>query len=386
VKSENDKKTVIFVIDGLGIGGAERLMIPILACLNRERFEARVCVLQSKEGNPLAADIQALGVPVDSLDVKQLRDFTAISKLRKYLKQHKADIVHTQLEFSNILGNISARSMGLPGISTIHVLPVSDAGFKARLHQWVEWTALRLFCDRVVTVSEETRRHYIAQSGISPGKLFTIYNGIDLERFQRIEPYLAHASVRKEFALPDDAILLITVAVLRPPKGIQYMIRALPSIVARFPKAYYLVVGDGVHADALADEAMQNNVGEHVLFAGSRTDIAQLLSGSDIFILPTLTEALPTVLAEAMACHLPIIASAVGGVPEMVQTGENGILIPPADPEELSAACTQLLADHDLRMNMGEKGWLQVNEKFNVKRQVLQLQKQYLELINHYGK
>jgi glycosyltransferase involved in cell wall biosynthesis len=386
VKSENDKKTVIFVIDGLGVGGAERLMIPILACLDRESFEARVCVLQSKEGNPLAADIQALGVSVDSLDVKHLRDFTAILKLRKYLKKHKADIVHTQLEFANILGNISARSMGLPGISTIHVLPVPEAGFKARLHQWAEWTALRLFCDRVITVSEETRRHYIDQSGISPEKLSTIYNGIDLEQFQRIEPDLAHAALRKEFALPDDAILLITVAVLRPPKGIQFMIRALPSILASYPNVYYLVVGDGIHADALVDEVVQNNLKEHVLFAGSRRDIAKLLSGSDIFVLPTLTEALPTVLAEAMACRLPIIASAVGGVPEMVQTGENGILVTPADPGELSAACIQLLVDRDLRMSMGKMGWLKVNEKFNVKRQVLQLQEEYLELINDYEK
>jgi glycosyltransferase involved in cell wall biosynthesis len=383
VNARPDKKTIIFVIDGLGVGGAERLMIPILSCLDRERFEARVCVLQSKEGNPLAADIQALGIPVDSLNIRHLRDLMAISKLRGYLKKYKADIVHTQLEFANILGNIAARSLGLPGISTIHVLPVQAGSLKVRLHQWVEWMALRIFCDRVITVSEETRRHYVNQSGIPAEKLLTIHNGIDLERFQRVEPDLAHAALRREFGLPDDAILLITVAVLRPPKGIQFMIRALPSILARFPNAYYLVVGDGAHANALADEAVQNNVKEHVLFAGSRRDIAHLLSGSDVFILPTLTEALPTVLAEAMACHLPIIASAVGGVPEMVQTGENGILVEPADPVELSAACTQLLANHDLRISMGEKGWLQVNEKFNVKRQVLQLQKQYLGLIHH---
>lgn len=378
-----DKKTIIFVIDGLGVGGAERLMIPILSSLDRERFEARVCVLQSREGNPLAADIQALGIPVDSLNIRHLRDLMAISKLRGYLKKYNADIVHTQLEFANILGNIAARSLDLPGISTIHVLPVQAGGLKVRLHQWVEWMALRIFCDRVITVSEETWRHYANQSGIPSEKLLTIYNGIDLERFQRVEPDLAHVVVRREFGLPDDAILLITVAVLRPPKGIQFMIRALPSILARFSNVYYLVVGDGVHANVLADEAVQNNVIEHVLFAGSRRDIAQLLSGSDIFILPTLTEALPTVLAEAMACHLPIIASAVGGVPEMVQTGENGILVGPADPVELSVACTQLLANRDLRISMGEKGWLQVNEKFNVKRQVLQLQEQYLGLIHH---
>jgi glycosyltransferase involved in cell wall biosynthesis len=257
---------------------------------------------------------------------------------------------------------------------------------KVRLHQWAEWMALRLFCDRVITVSEEARRQYAAESGIPSRKLVTIHNGIDLDRFQRVEPRPARAAVRREFGLADDAILLTTVAVLRPPKGIQFMIRALSSLITSFPNVYYLVVGDGVHAQTLHDEALQNNVKDHVLFAGSRKDIAYLLSASDIFVLPTLTEALPTVLAEAMACHLPIIASAVGGVPEMVQTGRNGILVNAGDPAELSVACAQLLADANLGTNMGEKGWQLVNEKFNVKRQVLQLQEQYLALIDRHGK
>lgn len=384
--SFSKKKTIIFVIDGLGIGGAERLMVPILRHLDRERFSVRVCVLQSKDGNPLAEDIRALGVPVDFLNVRRLRDFTAILRLRNYLKESRADIVHTQLEFANILGNISAKLLGLPSVCTVHVLPALETSLKSQLHQSAEWMMLRIFCDRVIAVSEETRLHYIAHSGIPPRKLVMIHNGIDLTQFQRLEPDIVRAAVRREFNLPDNSILLTTVAVLRPLKGIEYMIRALPAICAAYPTAYYLIAGDGAYRDILMTEAEQADVKERVIFASRRADIPRILSASDIFVLPTLTEALPTVLAEAMACRLPIVASAVGGVPEMVRSGENGILIPPMQPAELSRACNALLVDSDLRVRMGEEGWKLVNQKFNIDRQVLQLEQQYFELINRYEK
>ncbi len=386
LKNSDDKKTIIFVIDGLGMGGAERLMIPILGHLDRDRFEVRVCVLQSKGGNPLAEELRALGVPVDLLNVKRLRDIGALLRLSSYLKERRADIVHTQLEFANILGNISAKRLGLPSVCTVHVMPSLATTIKNKLHQQVEWMALRLFCDRVITVSEETRRLYIAGSGISAEKLLTIYNGIDLTRFQRLEPDLVRAAVRREFNLPDDARLLTTVAVLRAPKGIEYMIRALPAVLAAHPDAWYLIVGDGEQREALTAETDRMGAGERVVFAGARKDIPRLLSASDIFVLPTLTEALPTVLAEAMACRLPIVASAVGGVPEMVQDGGSGILVQPMQPAELSSACNALLADPDLRSRMGEQGRELVNQKFSIDRQVVQLEKLYLEQINRYEK
>ena len=379
------KKNIIYMIDGLGMGGAERLMIPILGHIDHQRFNVRVCVLQSKHGNPLADDIRTLNAPVDFVEVKHLRDIQSLWRLRNYLKHTHADLLHTQLEFSNILGNISAKLLRLPSVCTVHVLPPSNPDFKTRLHQRTEWLALRLFCNRVITVSEETRRQYILHSGIPNRKLLTIYNGIDLTNFQRLEPDPQRVALRNEFRLPDDSNLLITVAVLRQLKGIEYMLRALPDILRAHPNTYYLIVGDGPHREALSLTAQQAGVQEHVIFAGTRNDIPHLLSASDIFILPTLTEALPTVLAEAMACRLPIVASAVGGVPEMVVDGVNGILVQPANPAELSQVCNNLLAHPDKLSALGESGWSFVNQKFNINQQVTQLQDLYLEQIERHG-
>ena len=378
--------TIAFIIDGLGMGGAERLMMPILDHLDKNRFNVRVCVLQSKDGNPLTKDILTLGVKVDLMGIRRLRDPSSLSRLQKYLKNEQVNLVHTQLEFANVLGNISAKLLHLPSVSTVHVLPPAGGSIKNKLHQWVEWLALRLFCDHVITVSEETRRHYIAQSGIPSEKLSTIYNGIDPDRFRRLEFGLERIAVREEFHIPLDANLLTTIAVLRPQKGIEYMIRALPTVLESHPNTYYLIAGDGSHRDILAAETENLGVRDRVIFAGTRRDVPQLLAASDVFVLPTLTEALPTVLAEAMASHVPIVASAVGGVPEMVVNDKNGKLVSPAKPAELSDACNTLLNSPEVRRSMGEFGWQVVNQKFNINNQVNQLQNLYLEQIHRYGK
>ncbi len=384
--SASAPKHIIYLIDGLGMGGAERLMIPLLQHLDRARFLPRVAYLHARDGNPLLPDLHALHIPVDYLPVQHLRDLTALPRLRRYLQRHQADLVHTQLEFSNILGNLAAKTLHLPSVCTLHVLPSSESRLKTRLHQHLEWLALRLFCDRVIAVSEQTREDYRARSGIPAYRLVTIYNGIDLTPFTRLQPDLERASVRSEFSLPPDVFLLITVAVLRPPKGIESMIRALPAVLQAHPNTCYLIVGDGPHRHALEQEVHTLGLTRQVIFAGMRRDIPRLLAASDLFILPTLTEALPTVLAEAMAARLPILASAVGGIPEMVQDGLNGRLVTPGQPEDLANACIDLLSNPQARQRMGQQGWQIVQTRFNIVTQVRQLETLYEEEWRRYGR
>ncbi|HSA99603.1 MAG TPA: glycosyltransferase [Anaerolineales bacterium] len=380
------KYRIAYVIDGLGMGGAERLMVPILKHLNRDDFDASVCALQSKDGNPLAEEIRGLGIPVECLDIKHLRDWNALPRLTSYLRDIRADLVHTQLEFANILGNISAKYLHLPSVCTIHVMPALDVKTKSKLHQRVEWFALRYFCERVISVSEEARQYHLAISGASPSQVTTIYNGIDLSGFVSMDRIRERAAVRAELGIPTDASVLTTVAVLRPQKGIQFMIRALPAVLASHPNTYYLVVGDGSHRDALRAEVQKAGLNDRVIFAGMRRDVARLLAASDIFVLPTLTEALPTVLAEAMAANLPIVASRVGGVPEMVTDGQNGCLVEPEDLDGLVSACSQLLGQYELQRAMGAEGWKTVDQKFNIERQVDKLEELYFTQLKAYGK
>lgn len=380
------KYKIAYVIDGLSMGGAERLMVPILKHLNRTDFDAYICALQSKDGNPMAEEIRALGIPVDCLEIKHLRDLNTLPRLIKYLKRMGADLVHTQLEFANILGTISAKCLRLPSVCTIHVMPSLDIKTKSKLHQKLEWFVLKYFCDRVISVSEEAREYHLHISGAYPDQVATIYNGIDLSGFLSLDWELERVNVREELGIPMDAKVLTTVAVLRPQKGIQYMIRALPAVLASNPNAYYLIVGDGPHRSTLIEEVRKAKVNDRVIFAGMRKDVPRLLSASDIFVLPTLTEALPTVLAEAMAAKLPIVASRVGGIPEMINNKQNGCLVEPEDLAGLANACMHLLNDAKERATLGAEGWNIVNQKFNIERQVDKLEELYMNQLRAYGK
>lgn len=383
--SETKKFNIVFLIDGLGWGGAERLMIPILANMDRHLFSVRVGVFQVRNGNPIADDLRALGIPVDLIPVPYMRDLTAVSRIVAYLKDVNADLIHAQLELGDILGGLAALRMRLPIVSTLHTMPSQDMSLKSRMHQEVEYFCLRHFFNMVISVSDEARQFHKDIGKLPDRKTCTIYNGIDLSHFPA-SPQSDREAVLREFNIPAAATVLITVAVLRELKGIQYMIRALPEILSVHPDLYYLIAGSGDFQSALMEEAARVGVSERVVFAGARKDVPALMSASDIFILPTLTEALPTVLAEAMAASLPILASRVGGVPEMVEDGINGKMVAPADPQQLANACTDMLRDPDALVKMGLAGRLIVEEKFNVRVQVDKLQALYQSLITSYGK
>jgi glycosyltransferase involved in cell wall biosynthesis len=379
-----NKQNIVWIIDGLGMGGAERLTIPYIQNLAREGFQLRVCVLQEKHGNHFAKVLMQMGIPVDLLSVKNLRDLTAIPRLVRYLRLHRASLVHTQLEFANTLGNIAAKLLRLPSLCTLHTIDEFPKGTKSFRRLKVMLWSLRHFCDRVITVSEELRKHHLAVSNSAPGSVITLYNGIDQSHPVMTDPE-KHAALRRALGIPPNSLLLLTVAVLREPKGIQYMLAALPTILNAVPEAYYLIAGDGDYRSALEFTAKNLQISNRVVFAGYRDDIPDLLSISDVFVLPTLTEALPTVLAEAMAAGVPIIASAVGGIPEMVEDQINGILVPPRDIETLAKASIRMLSNRNEAQQMGDKGRMIAATKFDIQKQAHQLGVVYRELLESHG-
>ena len=160
------------------------------------------------------------------------------------------------------------------------------------------------------------------------------------------------------------------------------MLDAMPAVLTAVPDAHYLIVGDGDYRPELEAQMAQLAIDERVHFAGQRRDVADLLAASDLFVLPTLTDALPTVLMEAMALHLPLLATAVGGVPEMVQNGYNGLLVPPGSASQLAQATIALLQDEAKRREMGENGRLLVEQKFNIQRQAAELASLYRTLLS----
>lgn len=378
-------RPIVWMIDSLGPGGAEQLLPTILKRLKDAGFNIRICALQCRLGNPIASELERIGLPVDLVPIPNLRHPLNLFRILYYLRTHRPIIVHTQLEFANVLGTIAAKILGIPTVATLHTL---DTFAERKFSLWrlrLRWFVLRIFCDQIIAVSEKTRTYHVQSGKLNSDKVITLYNGVDISRFQNINES-QKMKIRQTFNLPLDNPIIITVAVLRELKGVQNMIRALPSIFEQFPNAQYLIVGDGAYGASLRDLASTLGIQDRVTFAGHRTDIPALLACSDLFVLPTLKDALPTVLIEALAAEKPVIASAVDGVPEIIENGVNGLLVPPDDPSSLAKACLQIMKNKEQTKQLILAGSEIVQQRFSIIIQIEKLSKVYEELTTSHGK
>lgn len=365
---------VLYLIDSLGRGGAEHLLVEYARLLPDLGVDAEVVALQARDGNPGAEALRDAGTPVRTLGIERLRQRGAYARVSDSIDSASPDIVHTQLEFSYILGSIAAHRRRIPTLATLHTLEEPMRGTRAWARNRLTAYALRRYADRVVAVSDHARRHHIDHLRLSPDRVTTLYNGIELGPFSAASG--ERRRVREELGIPAEASLIVTVAVLRPPKGVSDMLTALPRIAARKPDSRYLIVGDGPARDDLERQAVRRGEAGRVHFVGRRADVPRMLAAADLFVLPSRAEALPTVVAEAMAAGLPVVATSVGGTPEMVGP-ETGILVEPGDPVALAAACLELLGDPDRRASMGAAAAEVAAERFDIRRQAARLVEMY---------
>ncbi len=205
---------------------------------------------------------------------------------------------------------------------------------------------MSLFAYRVVGVSDHTSANLEKFEQIATAKIETIPNGIDGSTF---DVPVDREAMRRALGIPSDAVILGVGARLSPPKGVTYLLRALPEIVARVPRAVLIVAGEGPLEQDLKAEAERLVLGNHLKFVGPRADMPELLGLFDLYVLPSVSEGLPMVLLEAMAAGCPIVATSVGGVPSAIEDGVNGLLVPPRNPAMLAGAVIKVLEDGELR-------------------------------------
>jgi glycosyltransferase involved in cell wall biosynthesis len=364
------------LIDHLGMGGAERVLLATAPRLAQADFVLRLGVMDGRPETPIMGELRRHGITVDRLGFRRLAEPARIRALLAYVRGYAPAVVHTQLEQANVLGLWAARRLGVATVASLHMLDEAGPFGRAELRRRLESLALRRWADRIICVSEALRRHSARSRRLPAGKLVTLYNGVDLVSFA---PWSADraAAARTSLGLSTASLVLMTVAVLREPKGIGYMLEALPLLLPSYPDLRYVIVGDGPDHARLAALVSRLGIEAHVLFTGARLDVHHLLPAADVFVLPSLTEALPTVLAEAAASELPIVATAVGGNDEMVEDGITGFIVPPADEGALAARCGELLSDPGLRRRMGAAGRALARERFDLDRQARRLGELY---------
>jgi len=237
-----------------------------------------------------------------------------------------------------------------------------------------------LLASNIIMVSDAIKEDYVGL-GVKPEKILTIPLGIDIERYSKNEE--ARGRLRGEFGIDDKTVLIGTVSRAEPVKGLRYLVEAMPQVIRRVPGVMVLVVGGGSQLDDLKKTAIELGIHDHVIFEGIREDIPEILSAIDIFVLPSISEGMPLALLEAMASGKPVIGSKVGGIPELIEDGLTGYLVPPGDPNRLAGSIVKLSVDHELMRSMGREARRKVEEKYNVKVQVERLVNLYEKQLNN---
>jgi glycosyltransferase involved in cell wall biosynthesis len=363
---------VLFLIDSLRMGGAERITAVLLPHLDRHRITPIICTLHDRRQSSL---VEQLGdVELINLDARRLIDPLAIRRLLQVVRDKKIDIIHAQLQDATIFAGLANQFTGVPVVVTRHLIGDDAGNFRRRMRNWVEQQAIRRWVVRVISVSDAARDAYAEMTGLPLDRFQTIYNGIEIDNFI---VDVDRDTLRDSLNLPTDKPLVVMVGVMRPGKGHEICIAA----ARQFADAHFLLIGDGKPQYRAQLESQVDGIGDRVHFLGQRMDIHLLLAASNLLVLPSDSEALPTVLIEAAAAGLPVVASDVGGVSEIVDDGVTGLLIPPRDPSALAEAIRLLLSDPAQMAQMGGRAREIVASKFTLSRQANDLIELYENIV-----
>jgi glycosyltransferase involved in cell wall biosynthesis len=351
---------VLLLVDRLEVGGPGRLAVSLGIGLRRQGVDVRVAHLGLGDWGSLAAELAAGGVPVFNLRLGRLHDPRPVVRLAAYVHRERIDVVHTHNRYAHLVGRAGAALARRPIVSTVHYLRDTEPGWREAIRRWLDHASARVLCSAVITVSDAQRQAYQQAAGMESARLETHRHGVDATVF-RPDP-AARDRLRRTFGLDVEALLFTTVAMLRPGKGLEYLLQAVAKMRSRTPVARVLIVGDGEERPKLETLVAALGLTEVVRFVGVRSDVPGLLAAADVYVHPSLSEALPISVLEAMAVGLPVVASSVGGIPEIVADEQTGMLVPPAHADQLAAAMLRLL-DPGLRATMGAAGraWVETH-------------------------
>jgi glycosyltransferase involved in cell wall biosynthesis len=345
----NKPLRVVHTVLQLDTGGMEKLLVEFARHADRSRFDLHFVSLTTR--GRVADEIEALGWPVTALQTPQGLRPGLVLKLAKLFRRLGADIVHAHNSKPLIYCGPAARLAGVrPVVYTRHGTRQGARRGETILYRLAVHTA-----DRAVCVSEDNSRLCV-RDGVAAHRVHKVWNGIDTNRFA--------------FVGPNPGGPAVMVGRLSPEKNVETLLRAVPLITQARPDFRLEIAGDGVCLPALKALARELDLGDRVAFLGDVRDVPSLLARASMCVLPSLTEGISLVLLEAMARGLPVVATRVGGNPEVVSDDETGLLVPAGAPEQLAAAILRLHADPDLGRKMGEAGRGRVEAHFDVRQMV----------------
>ena len=300
--------------------------------------------------------VKVIALPSMVRSIHPIKDFRALFSLIWLIMKEKPEIVHTHSSKGGILGRLAAKIAGVPHIIHTphgHVFYGHFGAFASRVFLWIENIFAR-FTDRVVALTDGEKDDYINLSVCPPEKLFKIHSGVDVKKFMHANGN--RVEKRRSLGLDQNEAVIGFVGWLLPIKGPDYLLKAMDDVWRRHSEASLVLVGKGDMDVDLRAEALKKNANGKVKFLGWREDIDEIMPLFDMLVLPSLNEGMGRVLVEAMAAGKPVVASRVGGIPDLVRHAETGYLVPPADEKALADGIKMLLDDPEKAKQMGLRG------------------------------
>jgi glycosyltransferase involved in cell wall biosynthesis len=366
---------VHFLIDTLGVGGAEVLLAEFASVAAMGGVELSVGYLKEVSSGHVAERLRATGLKPHCVGIPPRLGVAAFWRVRRHLAHVRPALVHTHLGYADLLGGPAARSLGIPTVATIHS-HAPPATARERVKARMMGVARRATAARVIAVSDSARAAYLASGAGRADRVVVVRNGIA----GRAEPGAARR-VRAELGLAPGDVVVAMVSSLRPEKAHDVALETLRLLLPRFPALRLLVVGDGPLRPRIERDAAL--LDDHVVLTGYRADVMALLDAADVLLHPSRSDTLPTAILEAMACSVPVVATDVGGIGELVTGGVSGTLVPvpPAAPT-LATALAPLLADPGLRRQLGAAGRKRFETEFTATRWAQRMREVYLSVLD----
>lgn len=372
------KPHILTLTDVVGLGGAERIAEDLSVLADPERFRRSLCVTRPTGDVPGSdaslARLRDAGVDVVFLERRHRFDIRPLARLAQ-LRHGRVDVIHAHKFGSNVWAALLGHALGVP-VVVAHEHTWSFEGQLGR--RLADRHLVARFSDAVIAVSEADRARMVAEVGMPAGRVVLIHNGIaECEGGNGL-------AVRRELGLAPGAPVLLQTATLRPQKAVEVMIAATALLRRVHPDVRLLVAGEG-DVGRLQAVAAAEGVADAVSLLGPRTDVADLRAAATVGVLSSDFEGMPLAVLEYMAAGLPVVATAVGGLPEIVRDGETGFLVAPRDPAALAERIGRLLADPALARDMGERGRRRQEEQFSSDAMVAAVTGLYARLLAAKG-
>lgn len=361
-------RTILYLSTSSGPGGAERVISNLAASLNPDRYRAVLCLFRP---GWLQERSESRGIRTFIIPTHGMTDWRWAIQFKRLLRQERVDLVHAHEFDANTQGTFVAALSGIPLVATVHGKNYFWERFRRRLaYRWVSRRTT------MVAVSQNLKQFIVEKVGVAPERVKVLYNGVDaLPHYDRVDV----DDCKKELGMPENHQIVGVVGNLYPVKGHQYLIDGLPSILAKCPNTSFVFAGRGELEGELKAQVHRLGVETKVFFLGLRQDIPRILAMLDVFVLPSLSEGLSMAILEAMSVGKPVVATQVGGNPELVLNGETGFLVPPRDSQALASSVVALLTNRQQAAQFAERAKRRAEGQFSLRTMVSSYQSLYDE-------